>query len=508
MSYVLTSAQMRAADAQAAAASSETALMHEAGTRIAELIERITPAGGTVVAFAGPGNNGGDAFAAFAVLDPRYDRVVYAAENAGASAARADAQTRAQEAGVKIRPLPQDDEGARAALAGATLAVDGLFGTGSRLPLGEAFRAAARALDRDRLPVLAIDLPSGIDGDTGSRGDDAVRASVTITLAALKPGLLLEPARESVGEVWIGDIGIGESILAANAKTFAALDDDAFLAMLPHRAPESDKRSSGAPLIVAGSEQFPGAAVLCALGAARAGAGYVTVATTCNAAPVLRAHLIEQVVVTLPDTAAEEAAADLAEVAKRNTAIGIGPGLGLDDWTGVMIRSLVERVTLPIVLDASALFHFSKHLDMLRGKQCVVTPHAGEFARLSGKGTIRAGERVERIREFVDRTGVTTLLKGSDTLIYDGSIVHINPTGTSALATAGTGDVLTGIISTLLSQGLSPVDAARAGAYWHGLAGRYATHERKVGVIASDVAQSLAAALPQKTSPGTLLRYI
>ena len=125
-----------------------------------------------------------------------------------------------------------------------------------------------------------------------------------------------------------------------------------------------------------------------------------------------------------------------------------------------------------------------------------MTPHAGEFARLSGGGTIAPGTRVERIREFVDRTGITTLLKGSDTLIYDGTTVHINPTGTNALATAGTGDVLSGIIATLLAQGLAPVDAARAGAYWHGLAGQRAAEKRRVGVIASDVANALGEALP------------
>jgi NAD(P)H-hydrate epimerase len=139
----------------------------------------------------------------------------------------------------------------------------------------------------------------------------------------------------------------------------------------------------------------------------------------------------------------------------------------------------------------------SKHLDLLRGNRCVVTPHAGEFARLSGRGTIAPGTRVERIREFVDRTGITTLLKGSDTLIYDGTTIHINPTGTNALATAGTGDVLSGIIATLLAQGLSPVDAARAGAYWHGLAGQRTAEKRRVGVIASDVAEALGEALPR-----------
>ncbi len=508
MTYVLTSAEMRAADAQACAASSDVALMRNAGTRIAELIERMIAGGGMVVAFAGPGNNGGDAFAAFAELDPTYERIIYAADASRASDARIDAETRAKNAGVVVRPLPSDDDGARAALAGAALGVDALFGTGTRLPLGEAYRAPARALDRERLPVLAIDIPSGIDADTGACSDDAVRASATIALAALKPGLLLEPARQCAGELWVGEIGIEPAVLSSHAKTFAALDNNAFLALLPHRAGDSDKRTAGAPLIVAGSQQFPGAAVLCALGAARAGAGYVTVATTSNAAPVLRTHLVEQVVVTFADSSPGEAAADLAEIAKRNSAIGIGPGLGLDDWTGQMLRSLIERVSLPVVIDASGLFHFAKSLDLLREKQCVVTPHAGEFARLSGKGTIRAGERVERIREFVERTRVTTLLKGSDTLVYDGSIVHVNPTGTSALATAGTGDVLTGIIATLLAQGLAPVDAARVGAYWHGLGGRYAARERKVGVIAGDIPRYLASALPEPRPAQPLSRYI
>jgi NAD(P)H-hydrate epimerase len=508
MSVVLTVEEMRAADAQASAASSDVALMRAAGKRVADWIRQTFPTGGRVVAFAGPGNNGGDAFAAFGELSHAYDCIIYAAETNSPSAARADAEKQARDNGVRIRPLPSTSDEARSALQGAILGVDALFGTGSRLPLGDAFLPAARALRCDRLPILAIDIPSGIDADTGATSDDAVRATATVTLAALKPGLLLEPARENCGEIWIADIGIPLESLRAAAKTFDALDTNEFLGMLPARAADADKRSSGAPLIVAGSEQFPGAAVLCSLGAARAGAGYVTIATTREAAPILRNHLVEQVVVTFADTSADEAGADLADISSHNSAIAIGPGLGLDDWTGQMIRSLVERVTLPIVVDASALFHFAKHLDLLRDKHCVVTPHAGEFARLSGKGTVGAGDRVERVREFVSRTGITTLLKGNDTLIYDGTTMHINPTGTNALATAGTGDVLTGIIATLLSQGLAPVDAARAGAYWHGLSGKHAAQVRSVGVIAGDVAANLAAALPARVAEEPLLRYL
>ena len=353
-------------------------------------------------------------------------------------------------------------------------------------------------LDARERTVLAIDIPSGIDALTGAVAGDAVRATLTVTLAAAKPGLLLEPAREYVGELVCADIGIPEATLAAQPRSFAALDDAAFLELLPRRAADTDKRGAGAPLIVAGSAQFPGAAILCARAAARAGAGYVTVATPGSAATALRAHLVEQVVVELSDAAEPEAIAqELVDISRRNGAVAIGPGLGLDERTAKIFRLFLEANRLPIVVDASGLFHLSKHLDLLRERPCVVTPHAGEFARLSGLGTIAPGTRVERIREFVNRTKITTLLKGSDTLIYDGSTVHINTTGSNALATAGTGDVLTGIIATLLSQGLSPVQAACAGAYWHGLAGREAARKRGVGVVAGDVVNALSDALPR-----------
>lgn len=504
--YVLTPQEMRDADADAVARVGDVALMRTAGDRIADFIATSYEPG-RVVAFAGPGNNGGDAFAALAQLDPSYERVVYAAPAPRPSPARNDAESRARARGVVIHSLPATDDAARGALAGASLALDGLFGTGTRLPLGEAFRAAARALDARTLPVLAIDIPSGIDALTGACSDDCVRAGVTLTLAAAKPGLLLDPARERVGALWIAEIGIDDHTLGAHARSFAALDDDALLSLLPQRAPGADKRSAGAPLIIAGSQQFPGAAVLCARAAARAGAGYVTVATPQNAAQALRAHLVEQVVVTFPEEKAANVVDELLEIAQRNTAIALGPGLGLDKQTGAIVRGIISRTDLPMVIDASALFHLAKHLEILRGKRAVITPHAGEFARLSGEGTVSEGARVSRLRSFVERTGITTLLKGRATLIDDGTVMHINPTGTNALATAGTGDVLTGMIATLLSAGLSPLDAARAAAYWHGRAGRYCALQRRLGVIAGDLPEALGAALPTR-SPKAPLRCV
>ena len=506
MIYVLEPEQMRAADAAAIARIGEDMLMRNAGLRIAEQLRAMTPRRNRIVAFAGPGNNGGDAFSALAELTYDYDCTVAADPSARASAARVAAQVRAKRAGVRILGLPADEFAARALLADA-VGVDGLFGTGARLPLGERYRPLTRALDARERTVLAIDIPSGIDALTGAVSEDAVRASTTVTLAALKPGLLLEPAREYTGELWCAQIGIDDAALSAQQPKIAALDDEAFLRLLPWRAAETDKRSAGAPLILAGSAQFPGAAVLCARGAARAGAGYVTVATPRSAVNFLRMHLIEQVVVELSDDAPAQAIVEeLLDVSERNGAVAIGPGLGLDERTGEIVGLFLEANQLPMVIDASGLFHLSKRLELLHDKPCVITPHSGEFARLSGLGSIAPGTRIERIREFVDRTGVTTLLKGSDTLVYDGTTVHINPSGTNALATAGTGDVLTGIIATLLSQGLAPVDAARCGAYWHGLAGRRAAERRRIGVVAGDVADSLGDALPAPAPPSLLQR--
>ncbi len=495
---------MRDADAQAVAAVGDVALMRAAGRAVSEYITR-SIAGGRIVAFAGPGNNGGDAFAALAELPGSYERIVYAAHQDQTSDGRSDALARAQSSGVTVRDLPESEDTARAALDGSALAIDGLFGTGSRLPIGDRFVPLVRALDARERRVLAIDIPSGVDALTGAVPGDAVRATETVALAAMKPGLLFEPARAYAGELTLADIGIDAAILRAHAKTFAALDDAAFLDLLPKRARDADKRSAGAPLVIAGSTQFPGAAVLCARAAARAGAGYVTVATSAEAAPAVRAYLIEQVVIAYGR--GEGAADDLLESASRYSSVAIGPGLALDERTGEMIRRFVQGCNLPMVIDASALFHFAKRLDLMRGKPFVITPHEGEFARLSGLGTIASGERVTRLREFTTRTGITTLLKGPATLIDDGTTIHINPTGTSALATAGTGDVLTGIVATLLSQKLSPLDAACVGAYWHGLAAHHCALTRPVGVIAGDLPDALAAALPQRPAESKLLRY-
>ena len=500
---VVTAQQMREADAAAVATRGDVALMRAAGDALAEALTIVAPGARRLVAFAGPGNNGGDAYAAFAAFtaaDGDCERIVYALPSPTTSDGRRDAQTRARTAGVLTRPFPENAEDLRASVAGADLVLDALLGTGARTDVSGPLRMAVETLAGCAVPILAVDIPTGVDATSGRVGDAAIRARATVTLGAPKLGLLLEPARSYSGDIFVGKLGLAGELASLEGRSYAALDEREFLGLLPRRGIESDKRESGAPLVVAGSQQFPGAAVLCAHGAARAGAGYVTVAAGTTAAPALRAHLVEQVVVTYDEAEVEATIADLLELTKRSNAVAIGPGLGLSDAMGNIVRGFIAKLDRPFVADASALFHISKHLEILRGKACVVTPHASEFARLSGEGTIAPGQRVERLRSFVQRTGITTLLKGNATLIDDGATMHVNVTGTSALATAGTGDVLTGIIATLLAQGLAPVDAARAGAYWHGLAGQHAARERHVGVVASDVAEALGPALPENVA--------
>ncbi len=500
---VVTAGQMRDADAAAVADRGDVALMHAAGAAIADAIVALAPDARSFVAFAGPGNNGGDAYAAFAALAPRIDERldarVYAVPVGEKSPGRRDAERRAHDLGVRTLLFPGDAAEARAALVGADVALDAMLGTGARPALDAPMRGVVAALAASDALVLAIDVPTGIDATTGAVGEHAVRATATIALGALKIGQLLEPARSRGGELWLGSLDLDAELAAQCGPRYEALDDAGFLALLPQRAEAGDKRASGAPLVVAGSERFPGAGVLCSRGAARAGAGYVTLAAPRDARAALQAHLVEEMVATYDPSDVEGSVAALLDFANKTAAVAIGPGLATDDDMAAIVRGFLARLDRPFVADASALrICGGAHVDVLRGKRCVVTPHASEFVALDGGGALGDDERLERLRAFVSRTGIVTLLKGNTTLIDDGGTIHVNVTGTNALATAGTGDVLTGVIGTLLAQGLTPVDAARAGAYWHGLAGREAKRERPIGVVAGDVIDALGRALPAR----------
>lgn len=509
----VTAAQMRAIDAAAVAREGEVALMRAAGEAIASLIDRYARGSGPVVAVAGSGNNGGDAYAALATYRGARERIVYGDPAAAGSEARRDARDAALRAGVEERPFPPDV----ALLREAALVLDGVLGVNARLPLDAGSAELVDAMNASGAPVLALDVPTGIDPTSGAVGEHAVHAVATVALGRPKLGCFMESARDLTGDLWCAPIGMrdedadgvrdGSVDGAHDAQTRTeVLTPGEFAALLPTRPDDADKRTSGAPLIVAGSTQFPGAGILCAWGAARAGAGYVTLASTEGAAPALRANLVEQVVVTYDERDPEDAVRTILDLTNRCTSVGIGPGLGLSDAFGTIVNGVIGGTDLPIVADASALYHLAKRLPAYRGKRLVITPHAGEFARISGKGTIAPGERLTRLRTFVAQHGVVTLLKGRTTLIGAPGMTHLNPTGTNALATAGTGDVLTGIIATLLAQGLSPVDAARAGAYWHGRSGQIALARRHRGVVARDVDEALGAASVVEPESGPVIR--
>ena len=497
----VTANQMRAIDAAAVAREGETALMRAAGEAIATLIPRYAHEHGSLVAIAGNGNNGGDAYAALAIYRGPHGRIVYADPDAGGSEARRDARERALIAGVEERPFPPDPD----VLRNAALVLDGILGVNARLPLDPRSDALTAAIAASGAPVLALDVPTGIDPTTGTSGKHAVVASATIALGRPKLGCFVESGRDAAGDLWCAPLRMrDEDANGIDDPPSEVLTAAEFAALLPVRPPDAEKRSAGAPLVVAGSTQFPGAAVLCALGAARAAAGYVTVAAPEGAAAALRAHLVEQVVVTYDERDPNAAVATILDLTHRCSSIAIGPGLGLSDAFGTIVNGVLGQTSLPVVADASALYHLAKRLTAYRDRPLVITPHAGEFARISGKGTIAPGERLARLRAFVDQYRVITLLKGRTTVVASPTVTHLNPTGTNALATAGTGDVLTGVIATLLGQGLTPVDAARVGAYWHGLSGQVAQATRRRGVIARDVAEALGEASLGRTDEGVL----
>ena len=501
---VVTAAEMRAIDAAAVARDGQIALMRAAGEAIASLIEHYARGAGPVVAVAGNGNNGGDAYAALASYDGHRERIIYGDPAVGGSAARRDSRERARVAGVVEKPFAPD----AIVLSGAALVLDGVLGANARLPLDARSAELVDALNASGAPLLALDVPTGIDPTTGATDEHVVRAVATIALGHPKLGCFLEAGRDVTGDLWCAPIGMRDEDApnGENAAGTEVLTEAEFAALLPRRPDDADKRSSGAPLIVAGSTQFPGAAVLCAWGAARADAGYVTVAAPEGAAPALRLQLVEQVVVTYDERDPERAVRTILDLTNRCTSVAIGPGLGLSDEFGTIVNGVIGGTDLPVVADASALYHLAKRLPEYRDKPLVITPHAGEFARISGKGTIAPGERLARLRAFVDEHGITTLLKGRTTLIGGRGVTHLNPTGTNALATAGTGDVLTGVIATLLAQGLSPTDAARIGAYWHGRAGQVALARRHRGVVARDVDEALGQASVVTPQTGPVIR--
>jgi len=437
--------------------------------------------GSRVAVLAGTGDNGGDALYAGALLAGRG-----AAVTAIAAGPKAHPGGTAELLAAGGR-VTGDLEAAGDVIGRADLIVDGLLGIGGRGGLREPFAGLARqaegARDRRGATVVAVDLPSGIDADTGTVDGPAVRADVTVTFGVIKPGLLIDPGAGHAGTVELIDIGLGP-YLTGEPAVLAPQNDD-IDDLLPRPGAESDKYRRGVVGLVAGSDRFGGAVVLATGGAVHGGAGMVRVVTAAGAAPAVRQAWPEAVLTIHPedgettDRSAEEDNWDLVGSAGRVQAWVAGPGMGTGP--GAVDRlAAVLGTDLPVLVDADGLTILSQYRDLLpRQAPTLITPHAGELARLLGAGTeptaIEA-RRLEHARRAAAELGVTVLLKGSTTVVADraGGPVFVNPTGTPWLATAGSGDVLSGLAGSLLAQGLPPAEAGMAAAYLHGIAARVA----------------------------------
>jgi hydroxyethylthiazole kinase-like uncharacterized protein yjeF len=448
--------------------------------------------GARVLVLAGTGDNGGDALYAGALLARRGAAVTAIA--AGPKAHEGGTAELRAAGGRILAGAARGEEFGR-----ADLIIDGLLGIGGRSGLREPFAGLAALADQADGTVVAVDLPSGIDADTGAVDGAAVRADVTVTFGAIKPGLLIDPGARHAGTVELVDIGLGPYLPGPPSALAPQAGDIGDL--LPRPSPESDKYRRGVVGLLAGSDRFAGAAVLATGGAVRGGAGMVRVVTGSVPAAAVRQAWPEAVVVVHPDEAGE----DLLGSVGRVQAWVAGPGMGTGEGAAARLAAVLGT-GLPVLVDADGLAILGQAPGLLpRAAPTLITPHAGELARLLGTDAASVeARRLEHARDAAAKFGVTVLLKGSTTVVAPPSDqpVLVNPTGTSWLATAGTGDVLSGLAGALLAQGLEPAQAGIAAAYLHGLAARLAAAGEPGGsrvsgeapIGASDVVRALPAA--------------
>jgi NAD(P)H-hydrate epimerase len=469
-------------------------LMERAGEGLARVAAARAPAG-RIAIVCGKGNNGGDGLVAARLLRQAGREVdvlaLWPRDELGPDAAE------------QARRLPgaAPEAFAPESLDGAQLVVDALLGTGfSGVPRDPA-RRVIEAMDGAAAPVVAADVPSGVDASTGEVAGAAVRAQATVTFHRAKPGLLIHPGKAHAGDVEVIDIGIPAG---APGVEPAGLILPEVLRELPHRGADSTKFSSGNVFVIGGSRGLTGAPAMSARAAQRAGAGYVTVASAASLQAIFGVTLLEAMFVALPehDGALDAAALDAALAAiARADAVVLGPGFSKHAGAQALARELARRVAAPLVIDADGLNALAGHLDDVlaqRAAPTVLTPHAGELGRLL---EIDSGEisraRLRHVRAAAARAGAVVVLKGDDTLVATPSgAVAVSPGDAPALATAGTGDVLSGVVGALLAKGVEPWHAACAAVYGHVRAGRLAAAPHGPdGVVASDVIACLPEAL-------------
>ena len=465
-------------------------LMENAGQAVADAISRRWPRQ-PVVVLIGPGNNGGDGFVAARMLKER-GWPVRLALLGDLGALKGDAAAAAARWLGPVEPLRPS------VLDGTALVLDAIFGDGLARPVEGIAAETIAAIGDRRLPVVAVDVPSGIDGGTGEVRGVAPKAALTVTFFRRKPGHLLLPGRLHCGETLLAQIGIAPTVLDQIDPQTAANDPEWWLDPFPWPQRDMHKYSRGHAL-VAGGAVMTGAGRLAARAAARVGAGLVTVAAPTAAFPIYAAALAG--IIVQPVAGLNDFSGLLSD--KRRNAALIGPGAGIDGHTRDMVLAIVAAGKRA-VLDADALTAIAQDPETMFAairSPCVMTPHEGEFARLFDT----SGSKLDRARRAAQKSGAVIVLKGSDTVIAapDGRAA-INTNAPATLATAGSGDVLAGIVLGLLAQGMGPFDAAAAAVWLHGdAADRFGA-----GLVAEDLVETLPAALTglQRRAEGAALK--
>jgi ADP-dependent NAD(P)H-hydrate dehydratase / NAD(P)H-hydrate epimerase len=473
-------------------------LMENAGREVAGAAVRL--AGGTygrrAVVVTGKGNNGGDGLVAARHLDLWGMRVTVVLLEGRSREPAAMNRSRLARTAVRVRPWSA--ERLERELARADVAVDAIFGTGFLGAPDGVFADAIEALNDGDVPLVAVDIPSGVNGETGAVESVAVRADITVTFGAAKPGVVFPPGSTHAGIVEVADIGFPPDLVRSD---LTLLETEDVAGWIPRRDEDTHKRASGFVVVIGGSRAMTGAVSLMARAAYRSGAGLVAAGVPASILPVVQGAVREAVFAPLPETDEGTAAGGterLSELIGQAGALAIGPGMTTDERTSAWIRELVHDSEIPVVLDADGLNAFAGRAGELadRKAELVLTPHAGEFSRLAGVSARDLGaDRVGHARKLAAETQAVVLLKGTRTLVAspDGS-VRVNPTGGPFLATGGTGDVLTGMIAGLLARRLAPADAASAAAFVHGVAGSAAAEVTGEGTTASDVLARVAEA--------------
>jgi NAD(P)H-hydrate epimerase len=482
-------------------------LMENAGKGATDVIIRRFPnlPRKRIAVIAGKGNNGGDAFVIARHLIKRGLRVniFLLAEN---KAVKGDAKTNLDiltKDGIEVRELAtlREFEAIRDDLLSHDLFIEGILGTGLGSEVKGYYREVVSALNATEKPIVAIDIPSGLDATSGKSLGTCIKAAFTPTFGLPKVGQLIHPGVEFVGELEVIDIGIPRDLIEEEdiRSHLIQYEDIRPLLAVPRHA-DTHKGDYGHLLVLAGSVGKTGAAALACKAAMRVGAGLVTLGIPGSLNEIMEVKLTETMTMPLPETESRTlglvALHEIVEISQGMQALVLGPGISTLDETGQLVRKLVKALHLPMVIDADGLTALSFEPEILKDIKTpvILTPHPGEMARLTGLSSKDVQEdRIGTSRSFAIEYGVYLVLKGSRTIIAqpDGNI-HINPSGNPGMASGGTGDVLTGMMGGLVCQGFSPSSAAIAATYVHGLAGDLVANEKgEMALIATDILEKI-----------------